>query len=192
MEEKVMLSEMLSSRQLKKLSKSGKALRNRRIRTILQSFYDVDSAPREELRKAVDVSESTFSSYLNALENTSIVELRKVGRRVHVQLTPFGKRILNSVGSPKDLGIFSNVTGDANRVRIIEAIAENGGQTFTKLYYCINRSLEKRKEPEMTTALLSYHLRVLKSADAVSARNSNYHLTANGKKVLQIVENIFS
>lgn len=185
----VRVPEMLSNKQLKKLSKASKALRNRRIRHLLECFSTENIISRKHLKKCVDVSEGTLSGYLSLLEERFLVNLLKAGRQVNVQITPFGRRLAVSY---KDLENFTDVASDGNRVRIMELLTSNGGGTFTKIYYDLNLILARKRQSEMTTALLSYHLRILKKKKIVVTDGSLYSITLEGTRILQAAANLFS
>lgn len=189
MEKEVKLPEMFSNKQLRKLSKASKTLRNRRIRHLLSSLSTVDSIWRRDLKNRLEVSESTLSDYLSSLENSSLVKLQKIGRQVHVQISPFGRRLLDSCN---DLDTFAHISSDGHRVRILEFIAGNSDVTYTEAYYAINRILAGTKQPEMTTALLSYHLRILKKEEILRSNNSEYRLTSKGRRIVQSLNSLFS
>ncbi len=188
MKKEVILDTMLSSKQLTKLHKASKALRNRRVKHLLESLSAVGEASRRDLKKHVKVGDSTLSGYLSALEDSSLVNTTKMGRQVNVQITPLGRRL---VDFRKDLGMFAHIASDRRRVRLMELIAGNGGRGYTEIYYLLNRLLASAGEHEITTALMGYHLRILRKKSIIQLNSSSYHMSKKGRKLLKAACSLF-
>ena len=179
----------LVKRRLKNFAKANKVLVNENVTKMFESIAESGSITRKDLFNNLEVSESTFSGYLSSLESVNLVVLNKKGRCRYLRISPYGRKLSDTIGLPISPRV-PRVTSDINRILMLKTVSkEDKGSTFTDVYYNLNRMLEKYRLSEITSALLSYHLRILKEETQITPE-SPYRLTSEGKLTLHAIEDI--
>ncbi len=196
-------------RGLKKLAKANKVLTNENAAKIFDfTAKSIDLVSRKDLLDVVEVHPSTLSEYLSGLEAADLFLLsqtlpnrweryeRYQRRNQFIKISPYGRRLSDVMGSPVPLK-FTYVASDLNRILVLNTITESeplaqykDGISFNDIYDVVNGITKRHKIAPISTALLSYHLRILRKEEQMTV-TPLYQLTSDGrstvKKIVDIV-----
>jgi len=202
-------SKTVVMRRLKKLAKANSVLTNKNVAKIFDSTAKSDLLSRKDLLDLVEVHPTTLSRYLSRLEAADLFLLNQTlpnrwegyeryqRRNRFIKISPYGRRLSDVIGSPVSLK-FTYVASDLKRILILNTIAESeelaqykDGISFNDVYLVANDIAERYRTGTISTALLSYHLRILRKKEQITA-DPFYQLTSDGKSTVKKIVDIVS